>query len=114
MKTSDIARATHEMNRLFCQLIGDFSQPPWKEAPDWQRESAAAGVQAVLDGTTQTAEDQHVQWVRQKLDDGWTYGPEKDAEKKTHPCLVPYHKLPPEQQAKDAIFRAVVHGLRFV
>lgn len=42
---------------------------------------------------------------------GWKYGPVKDPERKEHPCFVPYDGLPPEQRAKDYLFRAVVHQL---
>ena len=35
----------------------------------------------------------------------------KDAEKKTHPCIVPYSDLPVVQRAKDYLFREVVHTL---
>lgn len=54
----------------------------------------------------------HESWMREKLAAGWKYGPEKDAEKKEHPCLVEFAELPREQQAKDYIFRAIVHALR--
>ena len=40
------------------------------------------------------------------------YGEEKDPERKVHPCMVPFNELPREQQAKDFIFRAVVHALK--
>lgn len=56
-------------------------------------------------------EASHISWSQQKLAEGWTYGPEKDPEAKTHPCLRPFDELPPEQQAKDFIFRGVVHAL---
>lgn len=106
-----VARATHEMNRRYCQLIGDHSQVPWEKAPQWQRDSATAGVESILDGTATSSEDQHELWMKHKLADGWTYGEVKDAEKKTHPCMVPYAELPASQRAKDKIFRAVVEGL---
>ena len=35
----------------------------------------------------------------------------KDAERKEHPCCVPYDALPVEQKTKDYLFRAVVHAL---
>ncbi len=104
------ARLTHEMNRRWCQLLGDDSQSLWEDAPEWQRESAIAGVWAVVDGNARNAEEQHQLWVQTKFADGWTRGAVKDADAKTHPCLVPYASLPPEQQAKDAIFRAVVRS----
>lgn len=107
----EIARATHEMNRLYCELIGDPSQPCWDDAPPWQRESAVAGVMAVLDGTASTPEEQHEMWVEHKLADGWVYGSVKDPVAKTHPCFVRYCDLPQSQKSKDAIFRAVVAGL---
>lgn len=107
-----IAKASHEMNRQWCQLLGDNSKRPWSEAPEWQKDSARAGVKAVLDGSAQSPREQHNAWAQHKRADGWVYGEVKDAEAKTHPCLVDYRKLPADQQAKDAIFRAVVEGLR--
>lgn len=37
--------------------------------------------------------------------------PNKDPEKKVHPCMVPYDQLPKEQQVKDAIFVGIVHAM---
>lgn len=111
MDIEKIAQATHEINRLYCQFLGDDSQVPWSQAPQWQRESAIAGVKAVIDGTAKTPQEQHEAWVKQKRDDGWAYGQIKDADKKTHPCLVSYDELPIAQQRKDSIFMAVVEGL---
>lgn len=101
------ARIAHEANRVYCASIGDDSQVPWDEAPEWQRESAIAGMQKIADGTIQYPEDSHVSWMEQKIADGWTYGETKDAEAKTHPCLVPFDELPVEQQVKDELFFAI-------
>lgn len=111
MTIEDIARATHEVNRVYCQALGDNSQVPWEDAPAWQRESAIAGVSAILRGTVVTSRDAHNSWMEQKKADGWSYGPTKDPEKKLHPCMVPYHDLPASQQVKDHLFRNVVLGL---
>jgi hypothetical protein len=106
-----IARVAHEVNRAYCDALGDTSQQPWDQAPEWQRISARAGVALHASGDF-GPEASHESWMQQKLDDGWTYGEVKDAETKTHPCLVPFDQLPREQQAKDHLFRAVVHALR--
>jgi len=111
LSVADIARVTHEVNRAYCAALGDMSQVAWENAPAWQRDSALAGVASVLDGSAKTPADQHEGWLRQKERDGWRYGPVKDATTKTHPCFVPYDELPPEQKAKDYLFRAVVTSL---
>ena len=108
MTAQDIARIVHEANRAYCQTIGDDSQVSWGTSPDWQRESAVKGVEGILSGAISTPEQSHESWLAEKARTGWTYGPVKDAEKKEHPCFVPYAQLPPEQQVKDAIFFAIV------
>lgn len=104
-----IARVCHEANRAWCEANGDDSQRLWDDAEDWQRDSAREGVHAALDG--QSPEQLHESWCKSKLDAGWRYGETKDAEAKTHPCLVPYDELPEDQQVKDHLFRAVVRAL---
>jgi len=106
-----IARVCHEVNKAYCEALGDNSQPTWEDAPAWQRESARMGVDLHLMGIF-GPEASHISWMNQKLEDGWTYGPVKDPEAKQHPCMVPFDQLPREQQAKDYIFRAVVHALK--
>jgi hypothetical protein len=47
-----------------------------------------------------------------KVAAGWHYGEVKDAEAKTHPCMVAYEELPFEQRVKDHVFRAIVSALK--
>jgi ryanodine receptor 2 len=35
------------------------------------------------------------------MEQGWTYGPERNDQLKQHPCLVPYEQLPEEEKAYD-------------
>ena len=100
------AELAHEANRLYCYVLGDFSQRPWDESPLWQIDSAKAGVRAVIAGAT--SEQLHESWMKQKVDEGWVYGEVKDPAAKTHPCLVPYEDLPAAQRVKDTLFREVV------
>ena len=109
MNNEQIAQLCHEANRAYCQSIGDDSQPAWSDAPDWQKQSALLGVQLHASGD-HGAEASHESWMKQKLDDGWEYGAEKNPEAKQHPCLVPFSMLPPQQQMKDYLFRSVVHA----
>jgi hypothetical protein len=106
------AKVAYEVNRVYCDSIGDTRQLPWDEADDWQRESCISGMKAHMHDPYMTAEDSHVKWMKCRKDDGWKYGPRKDTERKEHPCLVPYEDLAPSQRAKDSLFKAVANALR--
>ena len=52
-------------------------------------------------------EELHGGWVQAYIDMGWTYGPVRDVEAKTHPDMVPYALLEKREQDKDAVFIAL-------
>ncbi len=112
MKQEDIAQVAHEINKAFCESIGDNSQPTWEKAPEWQKSSAVAGVQFHLDNPEASPSASHENWLKQKEVEGWKYGKEKNAETKEHPCFVPYDELPVEQRSKDFLFKQVIHSLK--
>ena len=104
-----IAEVAHGANRAFCISTGDNSQVEWKDAPEWQKKSAVEGVQFVIDNfDTVTPSLIYTNWAKSKIADGWVYGPEKDADKRTHPCLAGCEHLPKDQIQKDFLFIAVV------
>lgn len=106
-----IAMVCHEANRAYCESIGDYSQTSWDDAPDWQRESAINGVRHRIINPLSPPSLSHENWLKEKEATGWKYGPVKDAEKKEHPCFVPYDELPEEQKKKDYLFCAIVDAL---
>lgn len=106
-----IARVCHEANKAWCEANGDNSQKPWSEAEQWQRDSALKGVKFALANPAAPDSAQHDAWMADKIADGWRYGEVKDGTAKTHPCIVPFEKLPHHQQAKDKLFKAIVHSL---
>lgn len=102
-----IARIAHEVNRAYCTATGDYSQPAWGDAPQWQKDSAIAGVKYAEGNPHALPEHSHQSWLKQKVADGWKYGPAKDPDKKEHPCMVEYKLLPEAQRVKDFLFLAV-------
>lgn len=106
-----IAKVCHETNRAYCAVLGDNSQLPWEDAPEWQRNSAIMGVTFCMENPGSGASASHASWYAVKEKEGWKYGPVKDVDKKEHPCMVPYDELPEEQKMKDYLFVAIVRTL---
>ena len=49
----------------------------------------------------QIARHVHDEWMRKRLAEGWTLGPERSDERKQHPCLIPYDELPEIEKEYD-------------
>lgn len=107
-----IAKVCHQANKAWCDAVGDNSQKDWDEAEEWQRSSAIKGVEFRIDNPEAGHDAQHNSWMKEKVDGGWVYGEVKDAEAKTHPCIVPFDQLPEFQKKKDALFCAIVDSLK--
>src|SRR5688572_1069230 len=51
--------------------------------------------------TEKLAENTHEVWARQRMSDGWKYGPKRDDARKEHPGLVPYADLTESEKEYD-------------
>lgn len=109
---AEIASVCHEANRAICEAAGDHSQKSWRDAEQWQRDSAIKGVEFALSNPDASPDAQHNAWLLDKLNDGWVWGPEKNAAVKIHPCIVAYEELPFEQKVKDHVLKAIVFSMR--
>lgn len=49
------------------------------------------------------AENAHDVWAKARMNEGWSYGTERDDDKKKHPDLVPYSALPDSEKEYDRI-----------
>ena len=47
------------------------------------------------------AENNHDIWAAQRIKEGWTYGLNRDDNKKEHPDLIPYSDLPESEKEYD-------------
>lgn len=47
------------------------------------------------------AKNVHDVWAQSRMEQGWTYGPERNDALKHHPCLVAYEDLPEVEKAYD-------------
>lgn len=57
--------------------------------------------EALLPLIEEMARNVHEVWAKNRMAEGWSYGPVRDDEAKKHPCLVPYEDLPEGEKDYD-------------
>ena len=60
----------------------------------------------------QMAENVHDVWAVTRMDQGWTYGPERNDAEKKHPCLVSYDRLNESEKVYDR--NTSIETLKFI
>ena len=55
----------------------------------------------ITDLIEKIAENVHEVWAKSRMDEGWTWGKERDDKAKRHPCLVAYEDLPETEKEYD-------------
>jgi len=106
-----IARTVHEALRVWAEVHGQHDIPGWDEAPDWMHASTRESVLHAIEHTAPSGRTQHEQWLAQKQQGGWRYGPVKDAGARTHPLMLPYDELPEWERKKDSLINALARAL---
>ena len=112
MTVESIAKVCHEANRAL--RVATLELPVgahFELVTEEERESTIAGVREVLADPTLDPETLHSLWVQTKSEQGWTSGPVRDVELKTHPNLKIWEELDPRQKAKDVLFLGIVRAL---
>lgn len=66
----------------------------------------------LLQLTERIAGNVHDVWAKQRLSEGWTFGPARNDALKTTPCLVPYDELPESEKEYDR--RTAMETIRFI
>lgn len=57
-----------------------------------------AGMESLVE---KMAQNVHEVWAKSRIDQGWTFGPERNDVLKQHPCLISYEELPDVEKAYD-------------
>ena len=60
----------------------------------------------------QSARNVHEKWAQGRINEGWTYGPERNDALKQHPCLVDYDSIPESEKEYDR--NTAVETLKFI
>jgi len=81
---------------------------PWEEREEaFQNQFISTIERICAHGYETTPEAEHESWVRAYEQMGWTYGPIRSRDLKTHPDMVPFDDLPEAERINDAIFLAL-------
>lgn len=121
-----VARAYHELYQR-SSPDGEVGGTPWDELSDADRAANRASAEAVLDHAADMGYDvvrvegpvvpepipddvveaasirEHDRWAEFKRSQGWVHGPERDADRRTHPDLVPWEDLDEPTREKDRV-----------
>ena len=83
-------RIAEKLDAARCMLVPE----PFASADD-------NGFAFTADEVEDLAQSEHRHWCADLERDGWRLGEVKDAERKRHPLLVPWHELPESEREKD-------------
>jgi hypothetical protein len=59
--------------------------------------------ESIVELTELLARNNHEHWAKQRLAQGWRFGPVRNDGTREHPCLVPYEALPDSEKTYDRI-----------
>lgn len=106
-----IAQVVHEAERAWQLVNGNKDYPTWDKASNAMKEKVANNVEFHIENPLAGDAGFHVRWLRTQEAEGWKWGKVKDEVQRTHPRMVPFHLLPPQDQARDRLFVAIVKAL---
>jgi hypothetical protein len=79
--------------------VDNSERSKYRPAPiDTSHVQLSSDVNALIETLAMSAHDN---WATKRLREGWTRGPLRDADDKTHPSLVHYQDLPESEKEYD-------------
>ncbi len=107
-----ICKLCHDANNELMVANGETPCGDWDTLDDHLKQMTRDSVSVIIDNPSITAEDIHNTWMDNKRRDGWVYGATKDANKKTHPLMIPFADMNAIDKSKDQSFIDIVNSHR--
>lgn len=82
------------MNQTICKKMKQYTPQPIDTKEVTLPDELTELVEAM-------AKNVHEVWAETRIAQGWTYGTERNDQRKHHPCLIPYEELSEEERAYD-------------
>ena len=99
MERDKFIAAIRHIGWVYYQIAS--GQPYNEIANEDQLKSLLDGIKYADEHPDMTPEQNHENWMKMKISQGWEYGSIKDFDLKTHPDLVPFDELPDIEKRKD-------------
>lgn len=103
-KSMEAARRQHEF------YVQQYGGTPWEKLDCFKRYSNVSSsdymymINRLMKkgvSSENIAELEHIRWCRYHYIHNWKYGEERNTEKRTHNCLIPFSELSSEEKGKD-------------
>ncbi len=93
--------------------MSDYKPKPLPSSPNLLPEELALLMEKL-------SENAHEVWSASRISQGWVWGPERNDDAKTHPCLIPYDDLDESEKVHDrnavagALLAILHHGWKLI
>jgi hypothetical protein len=111
MKLEEIAKIAYSAVRAHNQIGGDYSQPEWDRMDGEDKGFWIFAVSERKEYPNAPYSALHDKWLAGALLDGWRHGAAINRAEKLHPKLIPFSKLPADEQRRDMVFAVIVDAL---
>lgn len=113
MTEEELAEAVYESERAQAAENGWPVPTPWATATTDEKASTVNGVAFILATPAAQPSEVHGDWVDTKVAGGWVYGNTVNTTLLTHPYIVDFTLLPPEQQHRVFMLQYLTKNLPY-
>lgn len=104
---SQIANVAYTAVRVWDVEHDQTDIPEWADLDDLTRDRVLGRVRSILSDPRAGDATFHNAWLADQKKKGWAEGKTFDESRKLDPNMVPFHRLSPELQARERLFRGV-------
>ena len=104
-----IATIVHDALRRYSEVRGEGLKPQWEDIDPARKITTLNGVKFHFSEPDATPAEAHQFWMDEKIKTGWRFGVAYSDSEKTHPHLLPFYSLPPDQRLKAHLIKAIVN-----
>src|SRR5262245_55015424 len=106
-----IAAVAAAANVEYRHQLGQSAGLSFDKLSPMAQDGICNSIRRIADGELTTPQQSHDAWRETRRLEGWIYGETENREIKTHPDMVHFASLPPQEQYKTLLFINIVKSL---